>query len=444
MRNIIIDFLKINNLCLDNETIVVGVSTGVDSMVLLDELMRAQDEGNFNIVVAHVNHQKRKQSIEEEAFIKEFCQKHKIKIYIKRLNVLEIEDGNFQSLARNKRYDFFKEIMSKHKAKYLFLGHHANDNIETIIMRLIRGSNLSGYSGMDLVTPLDSFFILRPFLNTLKKDILEISKQRNIKYYEDASNKDACYTRNRIREDIVPLFFMENANVDRQLDYFSWQLKSASVIISRLVDTYIKTAVVFHEYFLEFDRDYFLKQDLFLQTEILFSLTKHLSLSKANIDELLKLINSKKVNLLVNYKENLTFVREYNKIKLYFYNISFEKTNLVIDNCGSYDIDENRQIIVAKKSNNILTNLNTLWYNSNMLPITIRSREEGDRIVLSSGSKKVSDLLIDKKIGILQREQVLIVADKDNNILSVLGVKKSTLLKSVSDCDIIITLKEKN
>lgn len=444
MGNIIIKFLKENNISIENKVVVVGVSTGVDSMVLLDELMRAKNYVNFEIVVAHINHQKRKESIEEEEFIKKYCQLNNITICIKRLDSADYNNGNFQSLARNMRYDFFKEVLFKHNSKYLFLAHHANDNIETIIMRLIRGSNLKGYSGMDFISPLDDCLVIRPLLNVLKDEIYQIASKRKIKYYEDVSNKEDIYTRNRIREDIVPLFFLENPHVHKQFLHFSKLIKKASQLVNQMVEKNIEDFVKVNKKSVEFNRTRFLKLDLFFQDEILFTLTKSLALSKANIDELIKLINSRKVNLLVNFKENLTFVREYDQIKLLFYNLDFPKIHLKIDECGVYDIDEKRQIIVAKKSNKILTNFNTLWYNSNMLPITIRSRQDGDRIELSSGSKKVSDLLIDKKIGILQREQCLLVVDKYDNILSVLGIEKSSMLKSINDCDIIITLKEKN
>lgn len=444
MGNIIINFLEQNKISLAKEVIVVGVSTGVDSMVLLDELIRAKAQIDFEIVVAHVNHQKRVESIEEEEFIKKYCKMHNLSLCIKRLESSEVNGGNFQSLARTMRYSFFKEVMDKYNSKYLFLAHHANDNIETIIMRLIRGSNLVGYSGMNYVTPLDNYLIVRPFLDILKDEIYGLAQKREIKYYEDASNKENIYTRNRIREEIVPLLFLENPSVNKQFSHFSELIRNAGGIVNNMVENYINSFVLVKDNGVELSRTDFLKLDLFFQNEVLFTLTKSLSLSKANIDELLKLINSHKVNLLVNFKDNLTFVREYEKITLLFYNLEIPKIELVIDECGIYDIDEKRQIIVAKKSNKNLTNFNTLWYNSNMLPITIRSRQDGDRIELSSGSKKVSDLLIDKKIGILQREQCLLVVDKYANILSVLGVEKSSLLKAIKDCDIIITLKEKN
>ena len=133
---------------LNREKALVACSTGVDSMVLLHLAIKALPI--TQIVVAHVNHQKRLQSEIEEAYIKKFCDERGIKCYVMRLD--HIDDGNFQSIARNKRYKFFEDIAKKENIKYILLAHHANDNLETIIMRLLKSSSLKGYGGIEKET----------------------------------------------------------------------------------------------------------------------------------------------------------------------------------------------------------------------------------------------------------------------------------------------------
>lgn len=442
MSNLVINFFIENNLSLENKTIVVGVSTGIDSMVLLDELIRAHELINFKIVVAHVNHQMRLQSIEEEQFIKEFCHKKGIDIRISYFDY-NFHPGNFQEEARKFRYQFFEEVINEFHGDYLLLAHHANDNMETIIMRLLRGSNLRGYAGMEPVVQQSNYLIVRPFLLLLKDELIRIAKEREIIYFEDETNKEKTYTRNRIRHEIIPSIFWENPEAHWQFAKFSEVIRNADEEIKKIVKQFIEDNVKFDEQRVFFSQKTFLKQSLFLQKEILFAITKKVLLGHKNIDEILKLINAKKPNIISKVTGKLTFVKEYDKISLYFTELKFPKVHMVISTCGEYEIDENRKVIVSEKNNdkNILKN-NTLWYNKSMLPIIIRSRKKGDKIQLLTGTKKVSDLLTDKKIGIIKREQVLVLEDKNQNILAVLGIAKSKHLLALKDYDIIITLKE--
>lgn len=443
MSNLVMNFFNEHNLDLQNKTIVVGVSTGVDSMVLLDELLNAQNEVDFKIVVAHVNHQVRKQSFQEEKFIIEFCKNNNLEIKVKRLLSDNI-NHNFQDAARKFRYEFFSEVIDEYKAQYLLLAHHANDNIETIMMRILRGSNLRGYAGIDAIIKQNNYFIIRPLINVLKTDILDIAGKRKLVYFEDETNSQMIYTRNRIREEIVTTIFKENENAHKQFMHFANIIRDADEEIKKNINSYIHNNIKVTDDFVSFDRNLFLQQSIFLQKEILFTITKDVNLGSKNVEEILKLLQSDKPNIITKVTKGLTFVREYDRISLYFKEIEFPDIEILIEQYGEYEIDEKRKIVVLPKNNdkNILKN-NSLWYNRSMLPITVRTRKEGDKIELIGGTKKVSDLLIDKKIGILEREKILLVEDKDGQILSVLGLAKSKQLINLKQTDMIIMLKEK-
>ena len=221
MKNIIKEFLSSNNICLNGQNICIGVSTGVDSTVLLHCLMDLKEELQFNIILCHVNHKKRMQSEYEEQYIKQFSLDNDLILEVLHLNNEEIENDNFQKAAREKRLQFFNEIMNKYDCDYLFLAHHLNDDMETSFMHIIRGSSLKGYSGIRPITySKNNKVILRPFLKTLKKDILEYALNNNIKYFEDESNNSYVYTRNRVRHNIIPLLFEENSNFSVQYNQY--------------------------------------------------------------------------------------------------------------------------------------------------------------------------------------------------------------------------------
>ena len=175
----------------------------------------------------------------------------------------------------------------------------------------------------------------------------------------------------------------------------------------------------------------------------LFELLKKYSLSKANILELLKMIESSKQNIKNWFKSKFTFVKEYDKIMFYDYQIEKLDISFVIDSVGKYQINDNISINVIENSANMITNLNQLWYNIEELPITIRTRQDGDRIKVGKGYKKVKDLLIDEKVGIIKRDNVLLATDKNGEVLIVFGVKRSSLLNKINK-NVIIELEEKN
>ncbi|HEY8396157.1 MAG TPA: tRNA lysidine(34) synthetase TilS [Bacilli bacterium] len=437
MEKLLVDFFEKNKLKLKDATIVLAVSTGVDSMVMLHSFLKIKDSYHLNLQVAHFNHQKRAQSEIEEKFLKEFCEEQNIGFHTERLT--KEVSGNFQSFARTKRYDFFRRVAEKTQADYLALAHHANDNIETILMRIIRGSNLKGYAGMDAVLPFHGFLLIRPFLTITKDELINYALLHKIKYYQDESNFQDVYTRNRIRMDIVPAFFREDNNVHLKFQEFSDTLKAANSLLEEKIAEFSNKIQYEKDYF-RFQLDDFLKLNRFLQIEVLFKVLQHYQFSKNNIEEILKLILSEKKNLKVFYKDSLTFVKEYGIIFFYDHYVDSPVFDILIQGPGTYKISDKISVNVIKNESVDIPNSDCLWYNTNMLPLRLRNRRPGDKILLETGYKKVKDLLIDKKIGILEREQA-IICEKDNEILAVLGIRKSSKLKEIKNNDIIIKVE---
>ena len=125
-----------------NDTVVAGISAGPDSMCLLHLLQTRTN----NIVVCHINHNVRKQSKKEEEYLREYCKNNNL--IFESMTIDNYKENNFENEARKKRYAFYEKVLNKYHSKYLFLAHHGDDLIETVLMKIIRGSNIEGYSGI--------------------------------------------------------------------------------------------------------------------------------------------------------------------------------------------------------------------------------------------------------------------------------------------------------
>lgn len=431
---------NINNFISNNinkdKPIVLGVSTGIDSMVLLDVLQRL----NLKIIVAHVNHGKRSQSEIEEQFIIDYCKANSLDLRVKKLHSEDFQRGNFQEVARNYRYQFFQEVAQEFDTTYLCLAHHLNDDIETMIMRIIRGSSLKGYAGINEVSYSNNLKLMRPLLKSKKSEIYSYALEHNIKYFDDESNDDDAYTRNQIRHHIIPALEKIDPNIYDGLIDFKNSINDASNVIEEIRDNFINSKVLINNKYVEFKVTDFLKLTSYIQIEVLFELVKAYKFSKANVLELIKLIDSKKKNLRSVYK-GLTIIKEYNDISICFEELSKQDVYIVIDGVGNYDINDEYYLSVSKKNPNTNANILKIWYNSSMFPVVARTRKDGDRINFDFGTKKVKKILIDNKVGITKRDEIILL-ERNEEILGILGYQMSSKLKDM-DHDIMIELREK-
>jgi len=198
-----------NKLIEKGETIAIGVSGGPDSMALLLSLIKLQKILEINITVCHYNHRLRgEESDRDENFVKNFCGKQGIEFILGRAekdNLFKNEEG-----ARAARYDFFKKILEEGRVGRLALAHQLNDSVETFLMRLIRGSGIAGLRSIPLVREEK---IIRPLLFSSREEILAFLKEEKVDYVTDSSNLFPIYTRNKIRQALMPLLLEFNPNI---------------------------------------------------------------------------------------------------------------------------------------------------------------------------------------------------------------------------------------
>lgn len=415
-----LDFLK--QYIIDNDTVVCATSGGSDSMVLLSLLILLKNDIDFKIICAHVNHSLREESIEEYEFVKGFCINNNV---IFEGTKFDNYNGNTEAEAHRKRYEFFDSLVNKYNASYLLTAHHGDDLIESILMKLTRGSSLDGYIGFDYTVEKDSYKILRPLIFYSKNEIRNYAKENNIEYRDDKTNYSDEYTRNRYRKYVLPFLKNENKNVHLKYLKFSNELKENNEFINRLIDEEYKNTV---DNF-KIDINKLLKLDIFVIKRIiskyLFNIYKEdLNLIEdKHIDFIMEVINSRRPNLFINLPNNIVLQKNYGFINLYNEN-----------NKDDYKIELKDRVIVPYGEiklveNTNLTNNYVCFLNSKdiKLPLYIRNKKDGDKITLLGleKDKKLKDIFINEKISIEERNNYPIVVDSNDTILWVPGLKKS-------------------
>ena len=422
-----------------NDTIVIGCSSGPDSMALVDMLLKIREKYNLSLIIAHVNHNVRKESYEEAEFMEQYCKDNNLSF--ETMTIEEYGDDNFHNEARNIRYNFFESLIKKYDANYLMTAHHGDDLIETVMMRLVRGSNLNGYSGFKKVVSMEGYDIVRPLIHYTKEELENYDKENSVKYFVDSSIDKDKYTRNRYRKYLIPFLKEEDANVHHKFLKFSEELYNASKFIDKERDKALDRCLVENAINLE----KFVKEDSFIQKEILYYILSEfyqddlILVNDKHIDLVLNLIYSSKANGFVNLPNEVVANKSYNMLEL-------NRETLEIT---TYEIEFNNYVLLP--DNHVIERISDTSDNSNdicrlnsqeiALPLIVRTRKIGDRMMVKGldGSKKVKDIFIDKKIKMDKRDAWPIVVDSRGKIVWIPGIKKSAYdKKKVDSYDIVL------
>lgn len=431
------DILK--NIQIDDDYIVVGVSTGSDSMALFHYLINNTKK---KIVCAHVNHNVRKESIKEEEYLKEYCKKNNI--IFETIKLTNYKENNFENEARKKRYAFYEKILKKYNTKYLFLAHHGDDLIETILMKIVRGSNLEGYAGLKEISKRKDYYIIRPLLNYTKEDILNYCTKHKITYFNDNTNTNTKYTRNRYRTKFLPLLKEEDKDIHKKFINYSKTLLEYLYYIEKVSEEYINKIYINNT----IDIKEFKKIDPFIRKNILYQILNTIYentpdiVKKRHIDSIINIITSNKPNLEINLPNKVIVIKSYNKL---LFTTKKEKQDYIIP-LKNYNEINNHIIKIIDKTNESGNDIIRLNKKDIMMPLYIRNKKNGDYIILKglNKKKKISDIFIENKIPKNLRDTYPILVDSNNQIIWIPNLKKSKfdIVKSQM-CDIIIKYCEK-
>ena len=243
----VLNTIKNNELIKNGDTIVIGVSGGPDSMALLNMLINLVNNKKIDakLVVAHINHGLREEADEETRFVEDFCRQNNIECYVKREKVDELakeQKIGTEEAGRKLRYSFFEEIANKVNANKIATAHNANDNAETVLMNLMRGSGTTGLKGIEIKR--DEKYI-RPILELTRKEIEEYCKNENLNPKYDKTNKENIYTRNKIRNKLIPYIEEEfNPNIVTSINRLSGLVKEEDEYLEKVVENEYKNILI--------------------------------------------------------------------------------------------------------------------------------------------------------------------------------------------------------
>lgn len=421
--------MKINTLWNKEDKIAIALSGGVDSIVLFHLLVTEYKDSYKELVVFHINHGLREESYEEAEFVEKFVKDFDVKFYKEELNMSDLERDSHTSeemLARELRYQAFNKMAKLEGVTKLLTAHHKNDQVENILMRLLIGRSIDHSLAICEEIEMAGLTIYRPLLNSLKAELEEYAKEKNLHYYVDATNFDTDYTRNNIRHNIVPLLNDINSGSFDNLINFANYYQNINNNLKKAIlsnkDNYIfsrdedKISLV-KDKFLELNEEemYFLLKDLITDELGVFDIKQ-----KAIFD-VVSSLKKNSGNKSYDLKNNLKIISQYetlyiHKIEKKCYN---DKIEIIIDKiCENsvYEFYQNKFIISTDAKDS------EIGFNKSELPLLVTIKKEGDRVRRGEINKKLSRIFIDEKVPKELRDTLPVIRNNKGEVLGVLGI----------------------
>ena len=327
LENKILETIKKYNLITSGDTILVAVSGGPDSMCLLDNLLKLKDVLEVKeIVVAHLNHMIRQEAKEETEYVEEYCNKNNIRCFVKYEDIIkEAKEQKIgtEEAGRKARYDFFERIASKTNADKIAIAHNKNDNVETVFMHMLRGSGISGLTG---IKPYREGKYIRPLIKCSRDEIEEYCAKEKLNPKYDKTNNDNTYTRNRIRNELIPYIKKEfNPNIIETIDRLSELILDEENYMQEItVENYNlilenenKDEIVLNLKKFNLLKDIIKSRIILYTVKRLFGTSK--GIEKIHIDDIIKLCGNNIGNKYTMPNKNLKVLVQNKKIYFYKY-----------------------------------------------------------------------------------------------------------------------------
>ncbi len=456
-----IEFVKSNDLLKNAENILLGVSGGPDSLVMLELFFKYKKYFGINIAAAHLDHLFREESTLEADFVEEKAKSMGIDFYRKKVDVpkvVEKEKMSAESAARRERFNFFREIYLKFDYDLLALAHHRDDQVETVLLNIFRGSGLRGLSGIEKRLSLNGLEIIHPLLNLSKKEIMEYCREHSLKPRIDKTNKENIYSRNIIRNKILPIIEEEiNPSVRKVIARNADLIAKEEKFLDKSAENkFLKALISSNDKRLKLDLNILKEYESVILRRVLRKAYQKLnnSLDDFYLDHILeleKLLSDTStgrgidlpadIKVFINYQE-LIFckndllkeekITEKIKLTLNTKNHFDYGFTIVTDTAKAEDIefslDNNTAVLDLDKLN---------------LPLYLRSRKPGDSFVPlgMKGEKKVKDFLIDEKVPRYERESIPVIIDVEDNIVWLSGFRISEDYKVTDNTDKVLIIK---
>lgn len=333
IREKIIDTIKKYNLIQENDIIVVAVSGGPDSMCLLDNLICLKQNLKIKeIVVAHLNHMIRTEAQSETEYVEKYCKQKQIKCFCKYVDILKIckeyKKGT-EEVGREERYKWFEEVATKTRANKIAIAHNLNDNAETVLIHLLRGSGNAGLSG---IKPSRENKYIRPLIKCERKEIEKYCEEQKLNPKFDKTNKDNQYTRNKVRNELIPYIKKEfNPNIIETLDRLSEIIAQQEEYMQKItskeyteilekIENKVQTEKNIQEPFkVTFDLKKFNQLDYIIKSRIIIYTIKTVlksknTVEKVHIEDIIKLCSNNVGNKFLIPNKNLKVLVQDKKV----------------------------------------------------------------------------------------------------------------------------------
>lgn len=442
MENIILPFIKKHKLLHSGARVLVGVSGGPDSMALLYLLKKLRKEWDLDLQVLSVNHGLRGDASKGDfLYVKNIAADYGLPFHGATFDVDAYATKNRVSIevaARELRYQFFKEKINTLQADYLALGHHGDDQVETLVMKLARTASSTAFSGIPVTRPLGEGKIVRPLLAVTKETIEAYCETNGITPRIDATNLETEHTRNYYRHYVVPLLKGKNANIHQTAEHLSETLAEDEAYLQQEAKKALNQSTTFHHEGknITLDINLFKKHDQPLQRRAFHLILNYLyetlpnQLSYVHEEQFLDLIGERSGNRRLDFPQDLTLNRAYDKLSIYFkpdfpQEESFLKT-LAIP--GVTNLPDGTAIKITYTTTRGKESPNSFYIAIEELtyPLHVRTRKNGDRMSWKGlqGTKKLKDIFIDAKIPLKQRASWPLIVDDEGRILWLIGLKK--------------------
>ena len=448
----VLAFIKDEQLISRGDRLLIACSGGVDSMALLHFFDQYKEALHIELFVAHVDHMLRgEQSAGDLEFVERFCAERGIPCFSTAIPIpaiLEEQGGNSQAVCRRERYAYFDSIMKEQDIPLLVTAHHADDQLESILMALTKAGNVAGMIGIQAKRRFGEGRVIRPFLTVTKDEIWEYLKKEGVDYREDASNDKDCYTRNRFRRHIVPLLKKENDAAAQHAVQFSLQLAQDDAYLQELARQAVDRLVIKKsENCYEVEITGFINEPLALQRRIILILLNYLYNDTntfqhhALCTSIMNLFQTQNGNAMLNLPGPFQVSRQYGKVLFHQEPAKrpFASRELTVNewneimNVRVY-IGEPAQMAAqpSKESQVFYCSAEKVSF-----PLRVRTREKGDRIQLPGMPmpKRLSRLFIDEKVPLAKRDGWPLLVDVHNDILAVLGLRVSSRFSRTKRAD---------
>lgn len=399
MLNKLLSFVREQGMIRPGDRVVCAVSGGADSVALLFALYLLKEKLDITLEAAHFNHHLRgEESQRDEAFVAELCDRYEIPLHIGG-GVITPGKKGLEAAARDARYAFFSRIPGK-----IATAHTADDNAETVLMHLVRGTGLKGLGG---ITPIHGN-VIRPMLKVTRQDVESFLEEWCLSHIEDSSNETDAFLRNRIRHHVMPLLKKENPRIAENLSQMALRLRQDEEFLSEQANSTTLPPVESLKRMPKALRnralEAFLKENGVKEPE-----DSHITLAES-------LLFSEKPSARASFPGGVTIAREYDRLVCLPEKTELEETVLP---CPGEVLLPGLRITCEPASE--MVNTPETFTVCPVGEIRLRSRKSGDSIRLSGGSKSLKKLFIDRKIPAAQRQQIPVICD-EKGILGVYSI----------------------